>query len=238
MAYQEKDAYGKLWSTKLTANDSTPKETLGAMRELVDGRRFRYIQMTGSAGALGQVLMPATKVAVTNATSANGVGPDGATTTIITDGDAAWTPDAYIGWYFQLATGMTGSTEPIRIVGNTATTLTLEKSITTALAAGGTDDGEILAGTSAGVLSTAGDIDVACVGICIGTLTQNYYGWVQTAGPAAVMSHAISEGVSVAPGGAAAGEALAAASHDDNIIGVCIAASGTDEYSLVDLRIA
>lgn len=239
MSYQERDAYGKIWETKLTANDSTAKEILGSMRELADGRRFRYLRMTGSAGALGFVLMPATLVAVTNATSANGVGPDGATTTIITDADASWTSDAYIGWYFQCATSMTGSTEPLKIVGNTATTLTLEKSIATALAAGGTDDGQILAGTAAGIYATANDLDIAVNGVCIGTLTENYYGWVQTAGPAAVMSDAISEGESVSPGGDAAGKAIAADSDaDNNVIGVCIAASGTDENGMVDLRIA
>ena len=241
MSYQENDAYGKIWTTKLTANDSTPvegAEKLGGIRQVSDGRRYRYIKMTGTAGALGQILMPATKVTVTDATSANGVGPDGATTTIITDSDATWTVDAYINWYFQLATSMTGSTEPIKIVGNTATTLTLEKSIATALAAGGTDDGEILAGNAAGILTTANDVDVATVGVCIGTLTQNYYGWVQVRGIAAFQSDAITEGLTVSPGGNADGSGLATASQDDLVIGVCIAASGTNENCMVDLRIA
>ena len=238
MAYQEQDAYGKIWSTKLTANDSTAKETLGAIRELADGRRFRYMRMTGSAGALGKLVMPATKVTVTNATSANGTGPDGATTTIITDSDATWTTDAYVGWYFQLATAMTGSTEPIKIVGNTATTLTLEKQITTALATGGTDDGEILAGTAAGILSTTSDLDIPITGVGIGTITENYYGWFQISGIAAVYSDAITEGSAVSSGGDAAGKAVARAGADDNYIGVCVAASGTGEYSLVDLCIA
>ncbi|KKL87835.1 hypothetical protein LCGC14_1930740 [marine sediment metagenome] len=242
MAYQEQDAYGRLWQTKLTANDSTPiegAEKLGAVRELADGRRFRYVQMTGTAGALGELLMPATLVTVTDATSASGTGPDGATTTIITDADAAFTADAYINWYFQLATSMTGSTEPLKIVGNSATTLTLEKSIATALASGGTDDGEILAGTAAGILSSASDLDVAVIGVCVGTLTQNYYGWVQVAGPAAVMSDALGEGESVCPGGNADGQAISADTDaDNNIIGVCIGASGTNENGLVDLRIA
>jgi hypothetical protein len=238
MAYQTNDVYG-IFSTKLTANDSTPKESLGSIRQLADGRRFRYIKMTGSALALGELVMPATKVAVTNATSADGVGPDGATTTIITDADATWTPDAYIGWFYQTATSMTGSTEPIKIVGNTATTLILEKSITTDLAGAGTDDGEILAGTAAGILSSANDLDVTVLGAGIGTITQNYFGWVQIAGPAAVYSDALGEGESVSPGGDAAGKAISSDSDADCVvIGSCIATSGTGEYSLVDLCIA
>ena len=241
MAYQEADARGRLWQTKLTANDSTPvegAEKLGAIREIADGRRFRYVKMTGGAGSLGLLLMEATKVTVTDATSASGVGPDGATTTIITDSDATWTVDAYINWYFQLATSMTGSTEPIKIVGNTATTLTLEKSIATALAAGGTDDGEILAGTAAGIGTTSGDLDTAVIGACIGTLTQNYYGWVQVAGIGAMLSDAITEGLAVSSGGNATGHGIARAGVDDNYIGVCIAASGTDENCLVNFSIA
>ncbi|GAF97112.1 unnamed protein product, partial [marine sediment metagenome] len=169
MAYQERDAYGKIWTTKLDANNVTPEETLGALRELSDGRKFRYLRMTGTAGALGQLLMPATLVAVGTPTAASGVGPDGATTTIITDVNATWTPNDYIGWYWQTATGGTGSQEPLKIVGNTATTLTLEKSIATTLHAS-TDTGEIVAGTAAGILVT-GTGPLPCIGVCIGTLT-------------------------------------------------------------------
>ena len=183
--------------------------------------------------------MNATKVAVTNATSASGTGPDGATTTIITDADAAWTTDAYIGWYYQTATSMTGSTEPIMIVGNTATTLTLEKSIGTALTSAGTDDGEIVAGNGAGILTTANDLDIPCLGAGVGTITENYYGYVQIRGMGAMLSDAITEGETVSPGGNAAGQGIACDTDADcNRIGVCVAASGTNEYSLVDFNIA
>ena len=239
MAYSTQNAKRGIFGTLLTANDATAKETLGSIRELADGRRFRYTRMTGSALALGQIIMPATKVAVTNATSATGVGPDGANTTIITDSDAAWTPNIYVGWYYQTATAMTGSTEPIKIVGNTATTLTLEKQITTALTTAGTDDGEIIAVNAAGILSTANDLSVHSIGVGIGAITQNYYGWVQIQGPAAVWSDAVTEGYGVCPGGDAAGKGIAQDANGFNTqIGICIAASGTAEYSLVNLRIA
>ncbi len=243
MAYQEQDARGRLWLTKLTTNDATPiegAEKLGAIRELSDGRRFRYVQITGAAGALGRLYMPATLVAVTDATSANGTGPDGATTTIITDANASFTADAYINWHFQLATGMTGSTEPIKIVGNTATTLTLEKSIATALASGGTDDGEILAGNAAGAFSTTSDLDVHILGVGIGTITQNYYGWLQVRGIAAVISTSgITEGLAVSSGGGStAGQAAVRGGVDDNLIGICVAAAGSNEAHMVDLCIA
>ena len=241
MAYQETDARGRLWQTKLTANDLTPiegAEKLGAIRELGDGRRFRYIRMTGGNCALGTVLMPATLVTVTDVSAAGTtVGPDGATTTLITDADATWTNDAYINWYFQVATAGTGSQEPIKIVGNTKTTLTLEKSITTTVVAG--DDGEILAGTGAGVISSSGDLDIACVGVGIGTITQNYYGWVQVGGPGGILGDSFAEGESICPGGNADGQAIVCDNDaDNNVIAVCIAASGDNEVQFVDFRIA
>ena len=136
----EENTPSKIFTTKLTANDATAQEPLGIIRELADGRKFRYVQMTGSALALGKLIMPATKVTVTDVSVGSTTnGPDGATTTLITDADAAWTVDAYIGWYFQVKTGGSGSKEPIKIVGNTKTTLTLEKQLTTTVAA--LDDG-------------------------------------------------------------------------------------------------
>ncbi len=241
MAYQETDARGRLWQTKLTANDSTPiegAEKLGAIRELGDGRQFRYIRMTGGAIALGQLVVAATKVTITDASATSStIGPDGASTTLVTDPDADWTPDAYINWHFQVATALTGSTEPIKVVGNTKTTLTLEKTITTAMVAD--DDGEILAATAAGKISAVTDTHQVVIGVGIGTLTQNYYGWVQITGPAAVISHAITENEVACPGGAAGGEALDCDNDADNTpIGTTISTSGTDEYACVNLRLA
>ena len=243
MAYQTTDACGRLWETKLSTNDSTPvdgAEKLRAIRILGDGRAFRYMRMTGSAGALGNIYMSATKVAVTDATGASGKGPDGATTTIITDSDAAYTTNDYINWYFKVSTSKTGSEEAIKVVGNSATTLTLEKSIGTALAVGGTDDGEILAGTAAGILSTTSELDIPIVGIGIGALTQDYYGWVQVRGIGNVIStSALSEGAAFSSGGTTtAGQAADRVGADDNYLGICIAAGGTDDYQMVDIRIA
>ena len=237
MAYQTQGS-STIFNTLLTANDSTRKETLGTMRELADGRRFRYIRMTGGAAALGTVLIPAAVVTVTDV-SAGGttVGPDGASTTLITDSDATWVANAYVGWYWQTKAGGTGTTEPIKIVGNTTTTLTLEKTLGTTVIAG--DDGEILPGVAAAIISAVTDTGQPVVGIGIGTLTENYYGWVQTAGIAAVLGDTITENESICPGGNAEGQAIVAdADADNNVIGVCVGASGDNQNQMVDLRIA
>lgn len=232
MAYQS-NPQGKLWKTLLTSNDSTAQEEPGVIRELADGRKFRYIKMTGSALSLGLLVMPATKVSITNLTSATVGG-----TTVITDSDATWTVNAYVGWYYATLTAMTGSQEPIKIVGNTATTLTLEKQIATALTSAGTDDGEIIAGTAAGVLTAVTDVGQPVIGVGIGTITENYWGWVQIRGIGAVVGDSTAENESMCPGGNAVGQAIAADSDaDNNIIGVCIGTAGTNEAQTVLLNI-
>lgn len=238
MAYQT-NSQGKIWKTLLTANDSTAQEEPGVIRELVDGRKFRYIKMTGSALSLGLLVMPATKVGCTDVTSANGTGPDGATTTIITDANATWTPNAYVGWYYANLTAMTGSQEPIKIVGNTATTLTLEKQLATACSSAGTDDGEIIAGTAAGILTAVTDEGQPVIGVGIGTITENYWGWVQTEGIAAVVGDTLTENESISPGGNAVGQAIVSTNDSDNvIIGNVIATAGNNEPATCQIHIS
>jgi len=240
MAYQE-NAASSVFATKLTANDSTAKEALGAIRELVDGRKYRYVKMTGGALAQGKLVRPAAVTAITNLTSATGKGPDGADTTIITDADGAMTTDQYVGYYFQVATGMTGSTEAIKIVANTATTLTLEKSIGTALTALGTDDGEIIPPKGVVRLTAVTTPSQNTSGVGIGTITENYYGWVQFKGEGNVIcSSAVTEGYPITPGGASVtGQAMVGTSAaTDEVIGYVRAAAGSNEMAMVDLCIA
>lgn len=240
MAYQERDVDGRLQSTKLTANDSTAQLDIGTIRRLTDGRTFRYVQMTGGALALGKGAVPAAASAITNLTSASGVGPDGATTTIITDADATWTADAYVGYYFKVDTSMTGSEEAIKIVGNTATTLTLEKSITTALASGGTDDGEIIPPLGVVVISAIDTADQVCAGFGIGTITEDYFGWVQLKGYGNVIpTSALTEGQNFTLGGATTtGQVkVGALVTDGSWVGTVVAAGTSAAFHLAILNV-
>jgi hypothetical protein len=240
MAFQEKDINGRLQSTKLTSNDSTAKEVLGTIRRLIDGRAFRYVKMTGGALAQGKIVKNAASVAITDLTSADGVGPDGATTTIITDSNASWTPDAYIGYYFKVDTGGTGSEEAIKIVGNTATTLTLERSIGTDLASGGTDDGEIIPSASVVIITAVDDASQPVSGVGIGTITENYFGWVQIKGMGNVLATtALTETQPVTAGGATTtGQAADGSAATDVVIGTTIAAGSNNAFQAVMLNIA
>ena len=241
MAYQEKDVNGRLQSTKLTANDSTAQLELGTIRRLTDGRTFRYVQMTGGALSLGKGTVPAAVAAITDLTSASGVGPDGATTTIITDSGATFTPDAYVGYYFKVDHSMTGSEEAIKIVGNTASTLTLEKSITTALDSGGTDDGEIVAPLGIVVISAVDSADQVCSGFGIGTITEDYFGWIQLKGLGNVLpTSALTEGQNFTLGGASTTGSVkvGALVTDGSVVGTVLAAGASTKAHLAILNVA
>lgn len=242
MAYQDQGVGSRLWQTLITANDATPTEgaeCLGVIREFTDGRAFRYVRAVGAAVALGKLQMSATKATVTDVSVGSTVnGPDGAVTTLITDADATWTADQYINWYFKVDTNKTGSEEAIKIVGNTVITLTLEKQLTTTVAAD--DDGEILSGNAACVVSTASGITLPILGCGIGTITTNYYGWIQVRGIGSVIStSALTEGDNFSSGGVTTtGQAADRATADDNNLGTCIAAGGSDDFQLVNFKIA
>lgn len=230
-SYLKSDSYFKLWNTTLDANDSTAKETLGAIRKLEDGRTFRYVKMTGSALSLGLLVKPAAVTAITNLTSDTAK-------KVITDSDAAWTSNAYVGYYFKVNVSMTGSEEAIKIVANTATTLTLEKALATGLASGGTDDGEIIPSPGVVIVAAVTDQSQPVCGVGWGTITENYYGWVQVKGFGNIIGTNLTETQPITPGGATAGYALDGAAATDCVVGWCIAgSSGTGKAQLAMLTI-
>ena len=232
-SYLKSDGYFQLWKTTLDANDSRVMETIGALRELEDGRAFRYVKMTGASATEGMVLVPAAVVAITSTAS----GGSSVENNVVTDSAGAMTINQYVGYYFKVNTGGTGSEEARKIVANTATTLTLERPLGTAASA---DSAEIIAPLGIVVKCTAADLDIAVSGVAWGAITQNYYGWVQVRGYANVLSTAaLTEGLMTSSGGATlAGQAADYAAANDNYIGTAVAAGGVNNFQLVDLMIA
>ena len=230
-SYLKSDSYFKLWNTTLDANDSTAQETIGAIRKLEDGRTYRYVKMTGQAITAGLLVKPAAVVSITNLTSDTAK-------KVITDSDAAWTANAYVGYYFKVLVSMTGSEEAIKIVANTVNTLTLERALTTGLTALGTDDAEIIAPPGVVVIAAISDQSQPVSGVAIGAITQNYYGWVQIKGFGNVVGTNLTETQPITPGGATAGYALDGAAATDVVVGTVIAgSSGTGKPQLVMLNI-
>lgn len=237
MSYQRKDIHGRLQATLLTANDSTAQEDIGTIRRLVDGRTFRYVKMTGGGLSMGKLVKPAAVVDIDDLTCADGTGPDGATTTIITYATGGWTAGAYVGWYFKADTGATGSEEALKIVGNTASALTLEKSIGTDMA--DDDDGEIIAPLGSVVITAIDTTTQKACGVGIGTITQNYYGWVQIKGYGNVIATTgLTETKEATPGGATTtGQCADSSATTDYMIGWCVAAGGNNKQQLIYLNI-
>jgi hypothetical protein len=107
------------------------------------------------------------------------------------------------------------------------------------MAAGGTDDGEIIAPIYVAAIATASNLSQPCSGVGIGTLTQNYYGWLQTRGYAGVLGDTLTEGYSINPGGNANGQAAINTTNSfERTIGYCVATSGDNEMALCMLSIA
>ena len=230
--YLKSDSYFKLWATSLDANDSTAKETIGAIRKLEDGRTFRYVKMTGQAITAGLLVIPAAATSITNLTSDT-------TKKIITDADAAWTSNEYVGYYYKTDVNMTGSEEAIKIVANTATTFTLERALTTGLASAGTDDGKIIPPPGVVVIAATTDQSQIVSGVTIGAITENYFGWVEIKGYGNVVGTNLTATQPITPGGATAGYALDSAAATDVQIGyVKAGSSGTGKSQLVMLNIS
>lgn len=230
--WKKSDDAFKLWNTQLDANDSSAQETLGAIRRLQDGRAYRYVQITGGAAVEGRIFKPAAVVAITSAAT----GGSSSESNVVTVSGASYTTNAYVGYYFQSATSGTGSVTPRKIVANTATTLTLEKALVTACSS---DSGEIVPGPGVVVAATASDLDQPISGVAQGTITTNYYGWIQIKGYGSLLAtSALTEGDACSPGGATtAGQAADRAGADDVTIGTCVAASGANECQLAWLSI-
>jgi len=231
--YKKSDSINKLWNTSLDANDSSAKETLGAERVLEDGRAFRYVQMTGSAGVEGNTVGHAAATAITSTAS----GGASANNNVITDSSGAMTSNQYVGYYFKVDTAGTGSEESRKIVANTATTLTLEKALGTAASA---DSAEILPPPGVVILTVASAADAHLSGVIFNGLTEDYYGWVQIRGYANVIAtSALTEGDTCSGGGATtAGQAADRGGADDQILGTTVAAGGANDFQLVDLNCA
>lgn len=177
------------------------------------GQQWQYVKAT-VAVTLGQLLAPATSVAV-----ANGITNAGAGATIVTA--QAWTVGAYAGDFF-FVNGGTGVGQAARILWNTATTLYLDREMTVAL----DTTSDFVIDRPFSVALSAATADTIVSGVSVGVLTgANYYGWMQTQGycPMVLAAGAVAAGVSI-------GASTTAGSADDaaianGAIGMSVAAA-------------
>ena len=179
-------------SQGLYEESSTQQGDVGAMRELADGRRFRYAYFASAtaAGLLVSQDVSATAVVETDniATAADA----GATKVTLTDSGTlgSATADQYAGGYLH-TTDDAGEGYTYRIRGNTAAS---SNAVDFTLY-----DGLVIAVTTATDVAITGSLygnvhgatagtDYIISGVTTRVMQAEYYGWVQTTGVCTILA--------------------------------------------------
>jgi len=224
--------------------NSTAQHDIGSYIETADGRGFRYTKCGGTATVAGKVYQ-SSALDATNLQPSGGLTPSAGVAiggTEITVADSiTLTANQLAGGYMSIVV-TPGQGYLYKIKGNTAVTAAVGAVITL-------DDPLQVAITTAsnfivtphkysGIVIEPGTPTGAVVGVPHRVLTADYYGWIQTRGPASVLftgSGVASEAVGSLQGGTSGSCAPAIAAT--NILGYHMATGITGEYALIDLAI-
>jgi len=242
--------YGKYgWEKTET---SSQKHVLGSRMVLPDGRVYRYVETAGSNIAGGAVVQAAAGTAAHDQDLVV-VAVSAGSTTVTINTSGTYTKDQYKDGYMHINSG-TGAGEIYRIKSNTAVssatgmvlTLDEEDGLATALTAGA---GNCEVGLSTNpykdVIISPTTVSNVAVGVAPTLLTADYYGWIQTWGPAAVLANAagvIGQHVRVGGASTAGGTEdmdFDGTNENEQLIGVqMLIASAAADYALVFLQIS
>lgn len=245
----------------LFEESSTQKHKLGSIRRLTDGREFIYAQMgatTGVAGKLYQsVVVDLANVANCTVANAN-VGDRVVSVTPVTvvSGDAA--ANTFAEGFLYINTGSTsgeGRTYKIKshgaLTANTAANFTLYDKLRDANITAAASKASLVRHPCKAVIVHPSPPTSGLVGVCMFTVTANYYAWLQKSGPCAVENEAGS-GAALTPGkevfaspaadGCITGQVATANGIDLQAtagypVGKCIANNANDHWALVDLNL-
>jgi len=213
---------------------------------------FRYVETGASDIAAGAVVQAAAGTAAHDKDLIVVAAAAGATTvTINTSG--TYTEDQYKDGYMYINSG-TGAGELYRIKSNTAVSgatgmvLTLDEldGLVTALTAGSSNC-EVGLSTNPykDVIISPTTVSNVAIGVAPTPLTANYYGWIQTWGPASVLANAagvIGQHVRVGGASTAGGTEdmdFDGSNENEQLIGVqMLIAPAAADYALVFLQIS
>ena len=243
--------YGKYGFEKDTT--SSQKHVLGTRMELPDGRVFRYSEIGGSNIAAGAVVQAAAGVAAHDQDLLVAAASAG-DTTVTLSGSLTITKDQYKDGYMHINSGAGRGGQIYRIKSNTAVsgatgcvlTLDEEDGLQTALVAGsGNTEVGLSVNTYSNVIISPTTVSNVAIGVAPTILTTNYYGWLQTWGPASVLANAAGVvGEHVRVGGASTAGGTEDLDRDgsgenEQAIGVqMLIASAAADYALVFLQIS
>jgi hypothetical protein len=231
---------------------SSQKHVLGTRMTLPDARVYRYVENAGTNIAGGAVVQAAAGTAAHDQDLIV-VAASAGDTTVTINTSGTYTKDQYKDGYMHINSG-TGAGEVYRIKSNTAVsgatgmvlTLDEEDGLATALEAGSSNC-EVGLSTNPykDVIISPTTVSNVAVGVAPTLLTADYYGWIQTWGPAAVLANAagvIGQHVRVGGASTAGGTEdmdFDGSNENEQLIGVqMLIAPGAADYALIFLQIS
>ena len=220
------------------SESSVQLHALGELAHSNDGRAYRYTKVGATALVAGKLYQGAAEDTSNqeNLTVAtNSIGD----TSVVTTTTVTLAANLMAGGLLTVTAATLGAGFTYKIKGNTAatgavTTFTLEDPIVVATTGTVTVDVKKNPYDQV-VITPAGSATTCCVGVAVHNVTNAYFGWLQTHGPASVLcSTTITVGDSVIPINAtAAGAATVATNGVKAPIGYAMTGIATTEYGLV-----
>ena len=225
---------------------STKEHTLGVLGETIDGRKYRYSLAGGATLAPGKVAVNADLVALHTNIAVGAAAAIGAKTVTVTLGATAMTESQYQDGYLTV-NDATGEGINYLINNNPAAdasasaVISLAEPVAVALVAA-TSEVTLKVNTYSGIVISAADQVDQAVGVPNVSITNAYYGWVQTHGECPVLAdEAVSKGTQLEIGSSVPGavEAVdeAAAVATTGVVGIASEALVDTEYRSVFLTL-
>ena len=242
--------YGKYGWEKVET--SSQKHVLGTRMILPDGRVYRYSEVGAADIAGGAVVQAPAGTAADDQDKLVAAVSAGSTTVTLSQ-SLTITKDKYKDGYMHINSG-TGAGEVYRIKSNTAVssatgcvlTLDEEDGLATALTAGSSNcEVGLSVNPYSNVIISPTTVTNVAIGVAPTLLTQEYFGWIQTWGPAAVLANAAGViGPHVRVGGASTAGGTAdmdfdGSNENEQLIGVqMLIAPAAADYGLIFLQIS
>lgn len=228
------------------AVSETQLHALGRLYETWDGKKYRYVK--NGAAQLEAALMAQSEALIAELTNEAQTGFTTAVgdTTIdvlvttasgIVDGDLV---DGYLVTQDGTGEGYSyGIQSNTWITGDTVLRLTLDRPIAVATVA--TSEFTLVKNLHRDVIVGSTTLTGKVVGVPPQVIPANYYGWVQTAGPAAMIVDTgdtlVVGALAGLPGTAAVGGAVGIPAITTDIWGRAISIAAADEVALIDLQL-
>lgn len=230
----------ELYAQDVLSISSTQLHPFGTMGVTKDGRVFRYSKAGGSTLAPGKLAVAAAQEAQ-HENMACAAAAIGATQVTVTLGSVAVTENQYAGGYLVI-NDATGEGISYLISGHpaaalsTAVVVTLAQAVTVALTSS-SEASLILSPWSGAVISVVDQLDMP-VGIPNVSVTNGYFGWLQTRGVCATLAdETLAIGEMVTIGSSVAGAVEELDGVGEPIVGCAIQAGVDTEYRAVYLQI-